>query len=164
MGLNKLEKQTLDAVSNEMGNALTNLLWAMQEGTRQDRRMAIAKFEEENAKLPQVDIPLEHHFINKMYWRERPIKAGWAITTKIHREAGITVILYGSLLFMTEEGFTRIKGPAMFETHPGTKRVILVEEDALFSTIHPNFEDTRDVDALEARITAPDFSFLEVDA
>jgi len=142
--------------------ALDSLVETLETGSRIERREAIRALEIENLKLPQVDIPMEHHYVNRMYWRERPVKKGWVITTKIHKEAGITVILKGQLVFITEEGWTRVTAPAMFETHPGTKRVIFVEEDAIFSTIHPNFEDSRDPDELEARITAPDFDFLEV--
>jgi hypothetical protein len=158
------EDETLTPAMPESAvRALQNLIDVTREGGRIERRNAIQAFELENLKLPQVDIPLHNHFVNGMYWRERPVKKGTIITTHIHREANITVIPFGSLVIVSEEEVVRIVGPAMFETHPGTKRVILVEEDSVFSTIHPNPLDVRDVDELEARLTSPDFSFLELE-
>ena len=142
--------------------AYQTLVEVTKPGSRIERRDAIQKFEDALLTLPQVDQPLKHHFVNKMYWREIFNPKGCIITTKIHGEPNISVILQGRLLCITEDSVSILQAPMMFETKPGTKRVLYAEEDTIFCTIHPNPEDLRDIEALEARIIAPTFEVLEV--
>jgi hypothetical protein len=96
-----------------------------------------------------------------MYWREILNPKGCIIVTKIHREPNISVITKGRLGCITENGLEVLEAPAMFETVPGTKRILYAQEETIFHTIHPNPLDLRDIDELERRIIAPDFQSLE---
>lgn len=145
-------------------DAIAGLFRAVKTGNRLERRNAIALVESETLKLPQVDQPLKHRFVNGMYWREIHNPKGCIITTRIHREPNISVITKGRLACITEDGLEILEAPAMFETKPGTKRVLYAQEDVTFHTIHPNPLELRDIAALEARITAPDFDALDKEA
>ena len=143
--------------------AYQTLVEVTKSGSRIERRDAIQKFEDALLTLPQVtEKHLSHKFVNKMYWRERLLLKGEVHTTMIHKEDGISVILTGIVVVITEEIAVRIIAPAMFETKAGTKRIIFVEEDCLFNTVHPNPSDCRDIEALEERLATTDFSFMEV--
>lgn len=133
-------------------------LVAVKNGTRMERRAAIQRIEDELIKLPQTPQPLEHHFVDGLYMRRIFNPKGSLITTKIHREGNITMVNRGELLVITETGQKTIHGGDAFATEPGTKRVIVAIQDTTLSTVHPNPENLRDLEALEARIIAPDFS------
>ena len=143
--------------------AYQTLVEVTKFGSRIERREAIQRFEDALLTLPQItEKHLSHKFVNKMYWRERLLLKGEVHTTMIHKEDGISVILTGRIVVITEEIAVEITAPAMFETKAGTKRIIFVEEDCLFNTVHPNPTDCRDIEALEERLATTDFSFMEV--
>ena len=153
--------QQTPAMPKSWTDAVVGLFKSVKDGTRLDRRAAIALVEEETLKLPQVDQPLNHYFANGLYWREIFNPKGCIITTKIHGEQNISVITKGRLSCITEEGLEILEAPMMFITKPGTKRVLYAQTDVIFNTIHPNPTDSRDIEELEARIIAPDFESLE---
>lgn len=144
---------------NAVQSALQGL---MDAGDRQSFRVALISLESELMKLPQVDQPLRHHFTDGLYGREIFNPKGSFIITKIHKEPNFSFVLRGRLRCLSEDGAEVIEAPRWFATKPGTKRVLLAEEDTVFITVHPNPTDTQDLEELERRIIAPDFESLEV--
>ncbi len=108
----------------------------------------------------QIVIEPKHHFAAGMYAREILIPAGCTLTGKIHRHEHINVISKGDISVLTENGIERIQAPATIISKPGTKRVGYAHEDTIWTTFHPNEDDCRDLDILEARLIAPSHSVL----
>jgi len=99
-----------------------------------------------------IDMPLVHRFTDEIYIREIFNPAGALITTKVHKIEHPFVIMSGRISTFVPEDGGRIEhhaGPYMGITKAGTRRVILVHEDTVFITFHPNPTNTRDLNELE---------------
>jgi len=99
-----------------------------------------------------LDMPLVHRFTPGMYIREIYNPAGALITTKVHKLEHPFVLMRGSIsTFVPEDGgkVEHLRAPHVGITKAGTRRVILVHEDAVFITFHPNPTNTRDLAELE---------------
>ena len=137
------------------GNALVDLLSLVEQGaSRYSIRAAIKRLEEVMAELPQVEQPVKHHFAPGLYGREIFNPKDSLIVTKEHKQGNISFLLSGTLGVITEEGSKTITAPAMFETFPGTKRVLYAQTDVIFATVHPNPSNTDNLLELEAGIIA----------
>jgi hypothetical protein len=82
-------------------------------------RAAIHRFEGELAKLPQIELRVDHHFTDGVYMRSMFIPAGVALVGHIHRHPCISIVQYGEIVVATEHGAKRIVGPATFESPAG---------------------------------------------
>ena len=127
--------------------------------TRDDRRDFIASVEADLLKLPQVDLPVDHHFSHGVYGREMPIPAGTLITGKIHRNATLNVLTKGEVTVVSIEGVVRLKAPHTFVSVPGTKRIIFAHVDSSWLTAHHTFDT--DVATIEEQVIAKDYAELE---
>lgn len=122
-------------------------------------REQITALERNINTLPQVDLPLRHHFTPGMYAREMTIPAGTILTGKIHKTTHLNIVSAGDITVWTEGGMKRIKAPFSFVSQPGTKRVGLTHADTVWTTIHVT-EET-DLDKLEELLTEPSDILLE---
>lgn len=131
-------------------------------GTRAVSRKAgrnnVLAIEETIKQLPQIDPPLEHGFAPGVYARKMFIKAGVALTGKIHKYAHWNILLRGRIVIVTEKGTKEMVAPAMFVSPPGTKRAGYALEDTEWVTIHPT-EET-DIDTIEKHIAVDTFEEL----
>lgn len=93
--------------------------------------------------------------------REMFIPKHTILTGKIHRHAHLNIILRGDISVLTEHGVRRITGPCTLQSSAGIKRAGFAHEDTVWITVHPNPDDERDMDKLEARYIAPSFDALE---
>jgi hypothetical protein len=125
------------------------------------RRAALYRLENELKKLIPFECPLEHRFIPGVYIRTMFIPAGVALVGHIHRHPCMNIVQYGEIEVATEAGRKRIIGPVMFESLAGMKRAGYALKDTLWTTIHHNPENERDVDNLLTMITVEDYNMLE---
>lgn len=109
------------------------------------------------------DVPITHHFLPNVYGREMTVKAGTTIVGKIHRHKHMCVVLSGRFKVVSEFGEWDAKAGDIIISEPGTKRALYAYEDSRWLNIHPNHEDTRDLDAIEAYVIAPDYESLGLD-
>lgn len=101
--------------------------------------------------------PVTHHFAPHSYGREMFLPAGLVVVGKIHRHAHISVISKGRVQVFTEhDGVQELSAPCTFVSHPGTKRVVHVLEDTVWTTVHVT--DKTDIEDIEREIVADDFS------
>ena len=122
------------------------------------------------AKLTQMPgvmfgncMPLRHSFGEGVYVREIFNPATSLIVTKVHKYAHPFFLLKGSMSIRTQDGEVfKIKAPHYGITPAGTQRIIYVHEDAIFVTVHPNPDNTRDIEKLEERLVANDFDELQL--
>ena len=101
--------------------------------------------------------PVQHHFAPGAYGREMTIPAGLVVVGKIHKHAHINVISKGRVQVFTEQdGVLELAAPYTFVSSPGTKRVVHVLEEAVWTTVHVT--DKTDLAEIEREVIATDFS------
>lgn len=128
----------------------------------QNTRFLIACMEDEMKKVEQLELPPKHYFAKGLYARELFMPAGTLITSKVHKSEHICIISKGCLyLVMVTDGNTErihIKAPYTFVSHPGntgTKRILYIEEDTVWTTVHATNE--KDISKLEDELVSTDY-------
>lgn len=96
----------------------------------------IEVMETEMMKHEQVEIPVEHRFINGMYAREITIPKGTLLTGRVHKFGYVDIMLSGDITVATPEGTKRISGTNILEGVPGRKRAGYAHEDTHWITVH----------------------------
>lgn len=135
---------------------------AVQEQPRVATLEKVRALESVIKELPkedQIDWELltSHHFCEGVYAREFFLPAGTVAVGKMHAKESFFLLVMGDATISTEGGVVqRIRAPYMAVTQPGSKRVVFAHEDTLFLTFHPNPDDERDMERLEARYIIPE--------
>lgn len=112
------------------------------------------------AQPPEKKLALEtmHTFADGTYTRTVFMKAGSLIVGKIHKLEHIVVIGQGSASVVSEEfGSKVISAPMVFVSRPMVKRLLFIHEDMVWTTVHKNPDNTRDLDVLEELLIAKDY-------
>ena len=104
--------------------------------------------------------PLKHWLAPGIYAREIHLPGGTVVVGKIHRHRHFNLISQGSVTCYTEFGLEHHTAPASFISEPGTKRVVLTHEDAIWTTIHPNPTNETDISTLEEMFVAVEYEEL----
>ena len=107
----------------------------------------------------EQDFPIRHIFAPGLYAREMTIPAGGVIVGKIHRHAHINSISCGRVWVVTEFAKEELVGPVTFVSQPGTKRVVVAQEETIWTTYHPT--DETDLSKIEEHVIAPTYEALE---
>jgi len=104
--------------------------------------------------LPAADCPLRHFHTPGLYCREIFMPAGSIVTSKIHMTEHQFIVSKGRCSVWIEgEGWREFKSPAHGITMPGTRRLLVVHEDTIWTTMHPTSKQT--VEEIEADIICP---------
>lgn len=84
-------------------------------------------------------LPLKHRFTPGMYVREIFMPAGSIITTQIHKTEHPFVISKGRCLVYLnhEHTWKELAAPHTGITYPGTRRILFILEDTIWTTFHP---------------------------
>ena len=80
------------------------------------------------------------------------------LTGKVHNFDHVSILSKGDVSVMTPDGISRIKAPATWISKAGTKRLIYVHEETVWTTVHVTNE--RDLKKIEAEVIADNFSDL----
>jgi hypothetical protein len=114
----------------------------------------IDALEKELGRLPQAELPVTHRFTPGLYAREIFMAAGTLLTSKIHKTEHPFVISKGSVSVWTEDGgVVHLSAPHTGITQPGTRRVLYIHEDTVWTTFHVTPET--DVAKIEQAIIEP---------
>ena len=128
-------------------------------------REFILSLEAEMYKMPGAMIgdscPLTHNFAEGMYIRQITMPKGILFVTKIHKFSHPAFILSGDVSVLEEGGARRVKAPASFITPPGTKRIVYTNEETVWTTVHLNPNNHREIDKIEEEIIAKSFDEIE---
>ncbi len=100
-------------------------------------------------------MPLKHTFADGVYVREISVPKGTLLVTKIHKIKHPYFLLKGEVSVLTEDGVKRLKAPYSGITPAGTKRVIYIHEDTIWTTIH--ITNKTDLDEIEKDIIAKSY-------
>ena len=98
---------------------------------------------------PQVPLPLIHFFTPGNYIREMRIPAGTLLTGREHLLGHRMELVEGAVLVFAPDGRFRFDAPASMDTKPGFHAVVYAMTDVVARTVHPNPEESRDIEALE---------------
>lgn len=99
----------------------------------------------------KVDLTVRHLFTPGLYIREIFMPAGTRLISKIHKTEHPYVISKGKVGVWTEEdGVVTIEAPHTGITKPGTRRLLYIYEDTIWSTFHVTSET--DVKKIEDQI------------
>ena len=125
------------------------------------RREAILRLQDaiisEGRDVGPASCPVKHHFAPGSYGREMTLPAGMVVVGKIHKHAHINVISKGRVQVFTEQaGVLELAAPCTFVSSPGTKRVVHVLEETVWTTVHVT--DKTDLAEIEREVIATDFS------
>lgn len=108
----------------------------------------------------QFSLLLTHTFSDGVYAREAFLPKGTRVIGKIHKHGHLNIISRGVVTVWTEWGKETFVAPYTFTSKPGTKRVVLAHTDTIWTTIHLNPSNTRDLNQLEESIIAADYDNL----
>lgn len=112
------------------------------------------------ADTPEVEFPLQHVFAPGVYARTIQLPKGSIIVGKIHKHKHINVLSQGTVQVLTEQGgVERLTGPLTMVSEPGTKRAVLAETDAVWTTIH--LTNTTDLAKIEEEHIAKSYEEYE---
>lgn len=142
------------------GHLMHGAIERMANGASRDQILALqALMETEFTEPWEDDFPLLHTFAPGLYARQMTIPKGGIIIGKIHRHAHVNTISKGKVWVVTEFGKEEITGPVTFVSQPGTKRVVVAQEETIWTTYHPT-EET-DLAKIEEYVIAPSYEALE---
>lgn len=100
---------------------------------------------------PEDEMAQPGHLITPgVYVRILRMPAGLKVVGKRHSQEHISIVSCGRATVMTEEGQQEIVGPCEFVSPAGTKRVVIVHEDMVWTTIHRT--DKTDLSEIEAEL------------
>lgn len=121
----------------------------------------VAELTRELAKMPQAECTLKHHFLPGVYLREITMPAGAFIVGKIHKTRHFNIIQRGRVKLYGAGHEPLVLGPCTFVSEPGVQKVLYIEEETVWTTVHLTNETN--LEALEAELIEPDASYPELD-
>ena len=99
-----------------------------------------------------VECPLKHTFTPGLYIREIFMPKDSVITSKIHKTEHPFIVSKGVVSVSIDAGeWQLIEAPYSGITKPGTRRILWVHEDTIWTTIHAN-PDNENENEIEERI------------
>ena len=127
-------------------------------------RAAVERLQAELIKLPQIEPETHHYFADGMYLRTVWSPAGSVIVGKVHKTEHFYALLSGRIRVTTDNGVVELdankNGPQILTCPVGTKRAVLVLEDAWRMNVHRNPDNLTDLDKLESELIEPDTTAL----
>lgn len=123
----------------------------------------VVELENHIRDLPQVEIPVEHHFAPGIYARVIHIPAGVVLTGKIHKTLHMCILAQGTVHVTIDNGEHAEVFDAfcIFNAPAGSKKAIYAETDAVFINVHPT--ELTDLEMIEKEFIAPSYEALEQD-
>lgn len=109
--------------------------------------------------LPQVECPLVHRFAPGVYARQITMPAGSLIIGHCHNTKHFNVVLKGRARVMMEDQIEDIVAPCVFVSEAGVRKVLRIDEEMVWMTIHPTHET--DLKKLEEEIITKSPAFTK---
>ncbi len=86
------------------------------------------------------ELPITHSFSNGVYAREIFMPKGMIVVGHMHKTRHLNIVSTGSAKVWINNEFHYIKAPITFESNENTRKVLYIEEDMFWTTIHPTNE------------------------
>lgn len=97
----------------------------------------------------QVEMPLTHRFSPGIYIREIFMPAGTFVIGHKHKTQHFNIILSGRARVMMDGVIHEVAAPDIIESGGGVQKILYIEEDMRWATVHANPTDERDVVKIE---------------
>jgi len=104
--------------------------------------------------LEKHPFPLEHDFADGIYMRTIYSPAGTMVVGLQHRFSHFCYIESGHVSVLTDDGPKELKGPCIFKSPAGSRRVVYHHTDVVWRTFHAT--NSTDPDEIEVEITYPE--------
>ena len=114
--------------------------------------------------VPGDFFPLKHTFAHGLYIRQVSVPAGYTVITFVHKQSHPAFLMQGDVTVVEDTGKKRIQAPMEFVTRAGTQRICACHTDTIWTTVHLNLENERDIDKIEKEIYADNYSELFIEA
>lgn len=100
-----------------------------------------------------IDCPLVHRFTPGMYIREIFMPAGSLITSKIHKTEHPFTVSKGKVAVSIDgKDWEEFEAPYTGITKPGTRRILYIIEDCIWTTYHVNSDNCEDLEEIENKL------------
>lgn len=109
--------------------------------------------------LPQIEIPIEHHFDHGVYARKMTSPAMTIISGRVHRHGHLCMVLRGHIRVFdgVHGGVVRdLRGGDVFSSQPNARRMLYSVEETVFITVHRTDKTT--ADEVEEEIFMPSWA------
>lgn len=90
----------------------------------------------------------------KMYTREIFMPAGMMVVSKVHNDWSVNILASGRLLLLNDplEDYVELVGPQVFETGPGSQKLLKMLTDCVFMEVY-NLRDGETEEDIRNRVT-----------
>jgi hypothetical protein len=123
-------------------------------------RQAIDRLQAEIIKLPQYEPKTQHYFAEGLYMRLVWSPAGSVIIGKVHKTEHLYAVLTGHAKVTKNNDVLDLNasrdGPQVLVCAIGTKRAVVVIEDAWRMNVHLNPDNITDIEELEKMLVEED--------
>ena len=100
-------------------------------------------------EMPEDGLPLTHTYSEGVYAREIFMPAGMIVVGHVHRTRHLNIVSSGKAKVYHDGVLEYIEAPYTFESMPGVQKVLYIEEDMFWTTIHvTNETDQEKLDIL----------------
>ena len=132
-------------------------------------RQRIKGFEDALTAMPNAIIgpnahDLGHVFTPGLYIRTIRMPKDMVIVGLIHRHQHWNILQSGTVTVFSQDGLETLTGPCPMVSSAGIKRCVYMHTDAVWTTVHHNPDNLRDLDELEKLIIAPEYEQLPLNA
>ena len=103
----------------------------------------------------------KHTFADGVYVREMTIEKDEIIIGAIHKHLHVWFLLSGNITVLTEGKLKEYQAPCTVLSEPGVKRVIYGNEESIFTNVHKNPTNTKNIKELEKQIVALNYKEYE---
>jgi len=118
----------------------------------QPSRKSVERLEAHLLQFPEVEIKTEHRFAPGIYVRQITIPAGVTCTGAACKEEHFSVMVRGKMVAFADGMMREVEGYNEWIAPAGVKRVGTAIEETVWFTVHPNPDDCRDLNVIEARL------------
>ena len=126
-----------------------------------DNNNIIAGTKEKPIVNDNLNVPIQHFFMDGVYIREMTMFEGTVVIGAIHKTLHMCFLLEGSLTVADENGVKDYIAPCKIIATPGVKRVLYANEDSVWYNTHKIPSNTEDVNKLEEDLVALSYEEYE---
>lgn len=110
-------------------------------------RAQVTRLEATMRALPQIEIPIEHHFCEGVYARKMTMPADSTVVGKIHLHSQINILSKGHMSVATDKGVVELFAGDHIVCPEGSKRAFYAHEESVWTVILRC--DEKDVEKIE---------------
>ncbi len=130
-----LEQKSMNELQQASSKLLSLLDGVSGDIATTDVQQKIQSLEDEWKELPQVDIPVKHHYAGGIYIREITIPADTALTGRIYLDDHFDIMVSGEIVVSSIDGIKHLSGFNLFPGNQGKKRAGYTITDTRWFTI-----------------------------